>query len=497
MFMFKRLLTAFLVVLMLVPLAACGNDTNPPASVTTDPAAATTTAAPETEPAGPTPDLPEVRYEGTELVFVNRPADAQYYNERWLYAEDYTGDLINDSIYKRNVYIEEKYGVTIRTEESNNPADLVSKASSSNDDFYDVMYESFANTGKAALAGQLYNIADFGYVNYDNPWWDSNSVEGLAYNGKLFAVVSDISLMTPVGQRAIIFNRDLAKENNLEDCYELVKNNKWTLDKMIEMATQIYGDLDGDQEQTDADLYGFLVEGGSANGSEFFLLGGCGVKFIGVTEEGFEELFMNEKTITIIEKLNTLTSDKTLTRDYYDLEAEGSRWTYGRKLFAENHFLFTVASSDVFDEFNSMEMENEYGMVPLPKYDENQAEYYHYLDTLRTCMSIPATNSQDDIERLSVLLEDMAYKSSEEVLTAFVDTVISLRRARVPELGEMVKLIRKSICYDAATLYSTLDYRTMLSTALTSGNPASTFASQGNVFKKRLDNVAKKLDALG
>ena len=358
------------------------------------------------------------------------------------------------------------------------------------------MYDSFKNTGNVALAGQLYNIADFGYVNYENPWWDANSVEGLSYNGKLFAVVSDISLMTPVGQRAIIFNRDLAKENNLEDCYELVKNNKWTLDKMIEMATQIHGDLDGDQEQTDADLYGFLVESG-ANGSEFFLLGGCGVQFIGVTEDGFEEKFMNEKTITIIEKLNTLVSDETLCRNYSVLNAEGSRWTYGRKLFAENHFLFTVAFSDVFDEFNAMEMENEYGMVPLPKYDENQTEYYHYLDYYRTCMSIPATNSQDDIERLSILLEDLAYKSSEQVLTAFVDTVISLRRARVPELGEMVKLIRKSICYDASTLYKTLDYKSMISTALASGNPASTFASQGNVFKKRLANVAGKLDALG
>lgn len=494
--MFKRLLTAFLVVLMLVPLAACGSDTNPPASVTTDSAAATTTASPETEPAGPTPDLPEVRYEGTELVFVNRPADAQYYNERWLYAEDYTGDLINDSIYKRNVYIEEKYGVTIRTEEDNNPADLVSKASSSNDDLYDVMYESFTNTGSAALAGRLYNIADFGHVDYTKPWWDANSVEGLAYHGKLFAVVCDISLMTPVGQRGVIFNRDLAKENNLEDCYDLVKNNQWTLDKMIEMTTKISGDLDGDQQQTDADLYGFLYQPGNDN-TAFYLLGGCGVEFIGVTEDGFEEKFMNEKTITILEKIRTFSADKTISRDYYDLEAEGSRWIYGRKLFAEDHFLFTVASSDVFDEFNSMEMESEYGMVPLPKYDENQAEYYHYLDPLRTCMSIPATNSQDDIERLSVLLEDMAYKSSEEVLTAFVDTVISLRRARVPELGEMVKLIRKSICYDASTLFTTLDYKSMLATAIDTGNAASTFAGQGNVFKKRLANVAKKLDALG
>ena len=118
-------------------LAACGDSTKPPVNETTNPAAATT-SAPETEPAGPVPELPEVRYEGTELVFVNRPADAQYYNERWLYTEDITGDLINDSIYTRNTYIEEKYGVTITTIENSNPSGQVALASQSNDDLYDV-----------------------------------------------------------------------------------------------------------------------------------------------------------------------------------------------------------------------------------------------------------------------------------------------------------------------------------------------------------------------
>lgn len=138
-------------------------------------------------------------------------------------------------------------------------------------------------------------------------------------------------------------------------------------------------------------------------------------------------------------------------------------------------------------------MKSEYGMVPLPKYDANQTEYDHYLDIYRTCLSIPATNSQDDIERLSIILEDTAYKSSEEILTAFVDEVISLRRARVPELGEMVKLIRKTICYDVATLFTAIDYKSILATAVESGNASSSFSSVSRVFQKKRANLAKKL----
>ena len=165
----KRLFALLLAMLMLVPFAACANDDTPDTTDTTlsgENTNSPTTTAPEAT--GPVPELPDVKFEGTELVFVNRPADAEYYNELWLAAEDLTGDLINDSIWRRNTYIEEKYGVTISTVESTSPADLVSTASMSNDDLYDVMYESFRNTGTRALAGQLYNIADFGYVNYDN-----------------------------------------------------------------------------------------------------------------------------------------------------------------------------------------------------------------------------------------------------------------------------------------------------------------------------------------
>ncbi|MBQ2767003.1 MAG: hypothetical protein IJF49_02880 [Clostridia bacterium] len=491
----KRLLAFLLVALVLIPFAACANDDTPdinlPDESTNSPE---TTAAPEST--GPVPELPNVRYENTELVFLSRPADATHYKERWLDAEDITGDLINDAVWNRNTYIEEKYGVTIRTVESNKPADNLSSAAMSNDDLYDVMYESFRNTGPATLAGHLYNIADFGYVNYDNPWWDSNSVEGLSYNGKLYAVICDISLMTPVGQRGMVFNRDLVRNYNLEDPYQLVEDDNWTIDKMIELGTQVSDNLDGNPDNTDADRYGFLTDN-STGGSSFFLVAGCGVTFLAESEDGLVESFMNEKTISILEKFNFFATDKETCRDCYDVTPTGDRFVYVQQLFAEDHFLFTVGDAGMFESFNRMEMKSEYGIVPMPKYDEHQTEYYHYCDTYTTCLSIPSTNSTDDIERLSVLLEDMAYKSSELVLSAYVDNVISLRRARVPELGEMVKLMRSSICYDLSNLYETINYKEILSSAIKNGNPSSTFKSQSRLFARRCKQVTDKLDQLG
>ncbi len=102
----KRLLALLAAALMLVPFAACANDDTPDTTDTT--LSSENTNSPATtspEPTGPVPELPDLKFEGAELIFVNRPADAEYYNKLWLVAEDITGYLINDSIWRRNTYL--------------------------------------------------------------------------------------------------------------------------------------------------------------------------------------------------------------------------------------------------------------------------------------------------------------------------------------------------------------------------------------------------------
>ena len=89
--MTKRILALVLVALMTLPFIACGADDAKNPAETTDPA--TTTAAPvDTTPAVTTepelkPDLPEVRFDGTELIIIHNPAVQQYYYEPWIYSE--------------------------------------------------------------------------------------------------------------------------------------------------------------------------------------------------------------------------------------------------------------------------------------------------------------------------------------------------------------------------------------------------------------------------
>ena len=126
----RRILTALLASVMLLPsLAACGE--------TTDPADTTgssqTTSAEEGENTIPDDELPDdLKYNGEKITFIS--VNAMDYDEL-------TGDAVEDAIYERNKAVEERLGVEIEVIHDETPIDKVVTAVSSGNDDYDVMVE--------------------------------------------------------------------------------------------------------------------------------------------------------------------------------------------------------------------------------------------------------------------------------------------------------------------------------------------------------------------
>jgi len=378
--MTKRIISLVLVLMMVLFAVACGaDDAQKPAETT--PKTPDTTAAPGSSAPAVTepdykPELPEVKFEGEQLVIVHRDPLANTYKEYYLMAEEITGDLLNDAVYKRNTTMEEKYGIEIVNVINDKAHTAVSTAAQSQSDEYDLAFPQMMNIGSLCTSGYLYNLHNLDHVDFSKPYWDSNLDKDTTLYGKLYAMVSDISLMTMLGTRGIIFNRDMAKENNLGDPYDLVRNNQWTLDKLIEMAHAVSEDLNGDQKFDDMDRYGMLTE--SSNYRYFVVSGGVDI-FTFDADGNPVAGFTNEKTIDIIEKWRTVYNDETHAIDYNDLGGtagaaalDGSKWNYGRQIFSRGQILFLQNAASTFNAIADFGMEQEYGILPQPKYDSAQ-----------------------------------------------------------------------------------------------------------------------------
>lgn len=172
------------------------------------------------------------------------------------------------------------------------------------------------------------------------------------------------------------------------------------------------------------------------------------------------------------------------------------RDTYDRGAFIEDRALFFIEELCVASN-KLREMESDYGILPLPKYDLEQENYITFSHTSHNLsVALPIT-SADDAEMLGMILEDMAYYSMELVRPAYYENMLNGKLARDEESIEMLDIITSNISYDLGFLLLTnnfLHWQNGLRRAITTQSaPASFIASKES---SALSDINKAIESV-
>ena len=461
-------------------------------------------SAETTIPSSPEPDIPSLDYEGAEFTYLIRGGNVNSYREKYVFAEEENGEPVNDAIYKRNRQVEEKFNIKITAISPSWTSGwdgelekMLRQYIQSGDTGIDVVSSMRSALGPLAREGMLYNFHDLDYIDLNAEWWDKNAADDLTVLGKLFLMPSDISMGNLAMARFMYFNQGIIDEYHLEDPYELVDGNKWTIDRMLEMTTAVSEDLNGDSVFDNNDRYGMLTDN-SQNGTFVYLAAGTGVRL--VIQDNDDVLvpdIMSEKVQNLISKLGTVfeNTDYTVSSEELfemgDLTGYTNMYDYPRDLFADGHFLFYQSGISSMERFR--DMKQDFGLVPNPKYDENQENYYHKLDSFGLIFAVPVCAG--DMERVGAVLEYSAWLSHQTLLPAYYETTVKGKRLRDDKAIEMLDMIKDSLLYDISDIYD-LGGSQILWDAYNSGNLASTYAKKESAFKKQIDKLIKDLSSL-
>ena len=202
----------------------------------------------ETEPEEEIGDLEALLPEKIELGLEMSILVEELYYAEWLDEDD--GDIVGTELYSRVPRVSSRLGIeldvqriainhegfvdeTEKRHESSDPNLVVALASG-----YSQM------VGRLAVDGRFHNIANSDNVNFDSPWWPKDLLINSTIDDKVYFVSGDISPTLIYETYAIFFNRELIERHNIEDPISLVLNYKWTIDKLIEVTSGIYEDLD-------------------------------------------------------------------------------------------------------------------------------------------------------------------------------------------------------------------------------------------------------------
>ena len=140
-------------------------------------------------------------------------------------------------------------------------------------------------------------------VDLNQPWHNKLANDGATINGILYSICSDLSITSMTYTHAIFANTEMLADYGYlaNDVYSLIKEGSWTIDKLIEMTTNMYVDENGNGRADVNDTYGFGYQ--ITNPGDVWLTA-FGEKVSTYSEEnGVEITFMSDKTVSILEKL--------------------------------------------------------------------------------------------------------------------------------------------------------------------------------------------------
>lgn len=435
---------------------------------------------------------------GKTYVFLNCPKDL-WSMHNTIQPDELNGDAINDAMYNRNEYVKSKLNCDIKEKNASdidNVKTLLSTSVLAGDDEYQIAYMPMFHNMTAISGEWLYCLNNFDELRLDQPYWSQELINATSINGKNYFATSSLHLMSIDGIWCMFFNQAMMDDLKLEYPYQLVRDGKWTLDKLTEYsraAANLNGDSSFALNSAGKSIYGTVS---IAHGMQKFLYG-AQAEYIVKDKE--DQPVSNLKSSSLIDTLQKYARFFGAEGVFMNAQATQSFEAYAGGvtpyigLFMSNRALFIGTEIKVANTLRPMEQS--FGVVPFPKIDENQSNYrstaLHQLCTA----TIPVTNT--DAANTALLLDALSYESDRQVLESYLVKTVEQKGLRNEESIEMLKLIRETLSFDLGIAYQLVTpLENALKEQLLEGNDdiASQIAAHANTVNSNLEKLLAELD---
>ena len=423
-----------LILAALLALPACG-DQKKPSVVTTAPTESQSSADAVTELSD---NLGDYNFGGETFSIYTRTTPLFY---PYLDRQEETGDLIDDAVYSRNRKLEERFNFTFDeqyydylVEGSDAPRRLLLAG----DDTLDLHEGRCVHMFNYASEGFMYTLDELTMINPEKPYWNSQLYDDLSVGGEHYFAVGAFNITSYDLTHVMLFNKKLIDDLNLENPYDLVRSGKWTYDKFAEMGRAAVMDLDGNSVMDNQDQYGYISLAKQVMPGFWIAAGATSIK---KDNDGLLTYTAptDQKFVEVCQKIFNITwSDNIWHRVPVTVDDESEI-----RLFCDGHSLF--ANSSCFQISSIRDAATDFGILPYPKWDEDQDKYYSRIEGCEL-FAVPKSNTNP--EMASVILEAMACESMKSVIPAYYDVALKVKFTRDDDSAEMLDLVFENRVFD-------------------------------------------------
>ena len=400
------------------------------------------------------------------------------------------GEAVNDAVFERNAYVSQLLNVNLTYEEADytygNAESSIKKLVQAGDDQWDVMANDIRSLANLSRDGYIRNVYNSTILDFTKSYWYADAMRDCQFlEGGMYLLIGDYFTDALQSTHALFVNETMLNNyyGSTEYINSMVFDGKWTFDNMVEIVENCASDLNGDGKMTDGDQYGFMCLG--MWGSMIPFLIGTDIQFIERTDSGIEFCFNNERSVTVLEKLNAIFyADGTQTAPSATSDAGGLR----------THFANSEALIMGYNRLgvlaNMRDIEFGVGIIPYPKLDENQAEYVSSMHDVSEVGAIPGTLPDTSVEFCHTVLEVLARETGRTVIPKYYEEGLKVKYSDGQDDAKMIDLI-----HDAITSPFPVAYDSMLANFMLSNSFSSPLQSNSTDFAsayKKMEKAAKK-----
>jgi hypothetical protein len=395
------------------------------------------------------PDLPEVNYNGYTFTWLSHGLEGGNWvtpNPRELVAESENGDPINDIVYKRNMTVSEKYGVEFEMVPTNSEKSMLDKAAKAGDDLYDATLMYNNNAPSVMSANLLLDTNQLPYINFDKPWWDP-AIKETSILGRNFFLAGDIMILDKESVNVFFFNKKLMLDLGMDFPYKYVLDGTWTYAKLDEYIKEGSADLNGDGKlKPDDDRFGLSIFNDTMHA---LFVGGGGLLAKNGSDGIPQPTFCDAASIELMDKIADVLYQKEYITNYHTNGA--GNIDEMKQSFFDGRILILWGRLFVLDALRNME--DDFGILPMPKKSETQTRYYSDVNSYTGAMlGVPI--SVADPERTSIILEALAAESRYTLFPVYYDITLQRKYTRDEESGAMLDIIFETTVYDSGAAYN-------------------------------------------
>ena len=460
-----------------------------------------TSAVSETEEVLQLDNVPaDLKFDGEDIVVISR--SMQGWTQDEVYVPEINSEPVNDAMFSRNIAVSDRLNVNIVSAAIEDPSayvpvEEVQRAVKAGSADYDLLAGAAYVAAPAALDGTFYDLTDLQYLDLEQDYWMQDYNDAISYQGMQFTATGMIALSTYRFAFVTLFNKDEFDNKAVPYLYEAVANNEWTLDYQAKLAEDFYRDTNGSGKADEGDFFGFVSCWG-INVDAYWA--SCDLPIVEKNAEGEYEFVLDiARYSDVMDKVLYLLYDCGGT-SVYDAITDNVEQDLMREVFARGESAMTTLRLVAVEQPDLRNMEQAYGIVPVPKYEASQPEYGTIMHDQFTVFCIPVTASEQKLEMIGATMEVMASESERLVKPAYYEIALKRKYMSDPIAWELLDMIFDVMRIDPAVVYVNAlggPHQTMRTIASTKKNTvSSTCKKMDKNVTKQIAKLQNKLDKL-